>query len=72
MSSQLLFRNESSSNLADAYGKHFVRYTGRPAKKIYPTFSFNKNHQIYIQYNTLMSVILIITHFLVVIGLYSQ
>ena len=33
MSSQLLFRNEFSSNLADAYGKHFLRYTGRPAKK---------------------------------------
>ena len=34
MSSQLLFRNEFSSSLAEACGKHFVRYTGCPAKNI--------------------------------------
>ena len=33
MSSQLLFRNKFSSNLAQACGKHFVSYKGCPAKK---------------------------------------
>ena len=33
MSSQLLFRDEFSSNSAKACGKQFVRYTGCPAKK---------------------------------------
>ena len=53
MSSQLLLRNEFSSNLAEACGKHFVCYTRCPTKNIsnfegqYPTLPFNKNHQIY-------------------------
>ena len=67
--SQLLFRNEFSGDLAKACGKHFVRYTGVSCKKIYPTLKVNIQHFLstkiikYIQYNTLMSVTLVIIHF---------
>ena len=53
MSSQLLFRNEFSSNLAEAVENKLCVIQGALQKNIsncegqYPTFSLNKNHQIY-------------------------
>ena len=73
MSSQLLFRNEFSSNLAEACGKHFARYTECPTLKVNIQHFLSTKIIKYIQYDTLMSAILVITQFLVeVIGLYSQ
>lgn len=53
MSSQLLFRNEFSSNLAEAVENKLCVIQGALQKNIsncegqYPTFSLNKIHKIY-------------------------